>query len=176
MRALVDANRIRLFMKAWGQAARSPTRAYFTGGATAVLAGWRDSTIDVDVKLVPEDDALLRAVPELKESLHLNIELAAPIDFIPVRDGWEDRSPFIAREGALFFHHFDLAAQALSKIERGHAQDLDDVREMLRRGLVNVSGLRSTFEAIESQLYRYPSVDPVSFGRALDNVLGPSSV
>ena len=38
------------------------------------------------------------------------------------------------------FHHFDLYAQALAKIERGHAQDVDDVREMLRRGLVEPGG------------------------------------
>ena len=44
------------------------------GGATAVLHGWRASTIDVDLKLVPDDDALLRALPRLKEELHVNLE------------------------------------------------------------------------------------------------------
>jgi hypothetical protein len=95
------------------------------------------------VKFVPDDDALLRAIPALKESLHINVELAAPIDFIPVRDGWEERSPFITREGPLSFHHFDLVAQALAKVERGHVQDREDVLEMLRRGLVDVAGLWS---------------------------------
>ena len=41
-------------------------------------------------------------------------------------------SPFIVKEGPLAFRHFDLYAQALAKIERGHAQDLVDVREMFR--------------------------------------------
>ena len=31
---------------------------YVTGGATAVLEGWRGSTIDVDVRFEPESDAL----------------------------------------------------------------------------------------------------------------------
>jgi hypothetical protein len=53
---------------------------------------------------------------------------------IPVPDGWEERSPFIRREGTLSFHHFDPVAQALSKAERGHAQDLLDVREMIACG------------------------------------------
>lgn len=92
MRALADAERIRRFMEALGRAARSPARAYFTGGATAVLLGWRASTIDVDLKLVPEHDEVLRAIPALKESLQLNVELASPADFIPVRLGWEDRA------------------------------------------------------------------------------------
>lgn len=87
MRALVDADRIRQLMQALGRAARRPARVYFTGGATAVLEGWRLSTIDVDVKLVPDEDALMRAIPELKERLSMNIELASPDDFIPVAEG-----------------------------------------------------------------------------------------
>jgi hypothetical protein len=171
MRGLADEARIRRFMRELGRAARRPARVYLTGGATAVLSGWRASTIDIDLKLVPDDDALMRAIPALKESLQVNVELAAPIDFIPVMDGWEERSRFIAQEGPLTFLDFDLAAQALSKIERGHAQDLADVREMIRRGLVQPASLRATFDAIESQLYRYPALDPGSFRRALDETL-----
>jgi hypothetical protein len=167
MRELVDADRIRRFMKALGHEASGPARVYFTGGATAVLQGWRQSTIDVDIKLVPDRDQLLRAIPALKESMRLNIELAAPDDFIPVREGWADRSPFVVQEGKLSFYHFDLAAQALAKIERGHAQDLGDVREMLARGLVTAKRLREEFRAIEPQLYRYPAVDPAAFARAV---------
>jgi hypothetical protein len=39
----------RRFMRAFGAAAEVPTRVYFTGSATAVLRGWRLSTIDVDI-------------------------------------------------------------------------------------------------------------------------------
>jgi len=109
---------------------------------------------------------------DIKESLHVNVELAAPIDFIPVRPGWEDRSPFIAQEGALSFHHFDLVAQALSKVERGHTRDREDVLEMLRRGLVAPDDLRAAFATIEPELYRYPAVSPSGFRRALDELLG----
>jgi hypothetical protein len=168
MRALVDAERIRALMRALGRAARQPSRVYLTGGATAVLQGWRRSTIDVDLKLVPDDDALLRAIPELKERLSINIELAAPDDFIPVREGWDARSSFIAQEGPLSFYHFDLVAQALAKIERGHRQDMEDVQTMLDRGLVTPSALREAFDAIEPKLYRYPAVDAAGFRRAVD--------
>jgi Nucleotidyltransferase of unknown function (DUF6036) len=171
MRGLADEARIRRFMRELGHAAQGPARVYLTGGATAVLSHWRASTIDIDIKVVPDDDALLRAIPLLKESLQINVELAAPSDFIPVADGWEDRSRFIAQEGPLTFYDYDLTAQALSKIERGHTQDLDDVREMIRRGLVGPESLRHTFAAIEPRLYRYPAVDPVSFRHALDDLL-----
>jgi hypothetical protein len=170
MRALVDRERIRLLMIALGAAADLDARVYFTGGTTAVLHGWRASTIDVDLKIVPDRDRIYRALPELKEELQINIELASPDDFVPVRPGWEDRSPFIARESRVSFHHFDLEAQALSKIERGHAQDLVDVDALLERGLVTGPGLLACFEAIEPALYRYPAVDPRSFRAAVEAV------
>jgi len=57
--------------------------------------------------------------------------------FIPELPGWQDRSPFIERKGTVSFHHYDFYAQALAKIERGHAQDEADVDEMMRRGAVD---------------------------------------
>lgn len=147
-------------------------RVYFTGDVTAVLHDWRSSTLDVDVKIVPERDELFRAIPRLKEQLHLNVELASPADFIPVRQDWDERSPFIAREGRTSFHHFDLCAQALSKVERGHAQDLDDVRLMLETGLVDREELAQYFARIEPELYRYPALDPASFRARLEAALG----
>src|SRR5262249_25833191 len=150
--------RIRRFMRALGDASGTDARVYFTGGATAVLEGWRASTIDVDIRVVPDQDAILRVIPRLKESLQLNVELASPDHFIPVQPGWEDRSPFVAREGRVSFHHFDLYAQALAKIERGHTQDEADVREMLDRGLVDRAGLLEYFAAIEPHLYRFPAI------------------
>jgi len=173
MRALADAERIRRFMAGLADAARADTRVYLTGGATAVLLGWRPSTIDIDLRLVPEHDSLLRALPELKETLHVNVELASPLDFIPVPAGWEDRSPFITRIGRVSFHHFDLYAQALAKVERGHAQDVADVRDMVARRLVEPATIRRYFAEIEPQLYRYPAVDPASFRRAVTEAFGP---
>jgi hypothetical protein len=157
-------------MRALGQAADRPARAYLTGGATAVLEGWRESTIDVDVVFHPESDALLRALPPLKEELELNVELASPAHFIPELPGWETRSPFVAQEGPLAFHHYDFYAQALAKLERGHRQDLSDVREMLARGRIERTRLVELFEAIEPVLYRYPAVDVTAFRRAVESL------
>ncbi len=52
---------------------------YLTGGATAVLEGWRPSTVDVDVRFEPDSDEPLRRIAELKEKLELNVELASPL-------------------------------------------------------------------------------------------------
>jgi hypothetical protein len=172
MRRPLDRERVLGFMRALGAEAESETRLFFTGGATAVLIGWRPSTIDLDIKLEPETDRLLRAIPALKESLEMNVELASPGDFIPELSGWRDRSAFIAREGKLSCYHYDLAAQALAKLERGHAQDLGDVAQMLARGLVGRQDLQARFDEIESQLHRYPAIDPASFRRAVERATG----
>ena len=74
MRRPLDAARLRAFMRALGAEADRESRVYLTGGATAVLLGWRESTIDVDLKLEPETDRLLRALASLKETLELNMQ------------------------------------------------------------------------------------------------------
>jgi hypothetical protein len=171
MRRLAEAATIRRFMKALGAGVRAETRVYFTGGVSSVLMGWRAATIDVDVTFVPDRDEVLRLLPDLKNELELNIELAAPSQFVPELPGWEDRSPFIAREGLASFHHYDFYAQALSKIERGHVQDRSDVKAMLDAGLVQPVRLRELFEGIVDQLYRYPALDPATLRRALNQAL-----
>jgi hypothetical protein len=159
-------------MEAFGRAARSDVRVYLVGGATAVLIGWRATTIDVDFVMRPEDDAILRAIPAMKESLQINLELASPADFIPVPPGWEDRGTFVAQAGRVGFFHFDLYAQALAKVERGHRQDLTDVDEMIARGLVEPRRAIEYFARIEPDLYRFPAIDPPTFRRAVEEAFG----
>lgn len=160
-------------MAALAEAADAEADIYFTGGATAVLLGWRGSTIDVDLKIVPEHDALFRAIPRLKEELRINVELASPGDFIPLPPGWEERRRFIDRIGLVTYYHFDLYAQALAKLERSHAQDVADVREMVGRGLIEPARALELFHAIEPRLYRYPGIDPASFRAAVEEAFSP---
>ena len=173
MRALADADRIDAFIDRFGAAAGGlEGSVYLTGGATAVLIGWRESTIDVDIKLIPDSDQLLREIPRLKQELDLNIELASPSDFIPVPDGWQERSPFIRSVGALRFHHFDPTAQALAKAERGHDLDRRDVQEMIARGLVDPAEAITQFKSIEPELYRFPAIDPPTFRSSVLEIFG----
>jgi hypothetical protein len=167
MRQLTDARRLCEFMRLLGRRTRAAGRVYLVGGASAVLHDWRASTIDIDIDLDPGLDAVLREIPAIKEELQVNVELASPAHFIPELPGWRDRSPFVAREGTIDFHHYDFYAQALSKIERAHARDVDDVREMAARGLIEAGRLTSFFDLIEPQLYRYPAIDAASFRRAV---------
>jgi hypothetical protein len=175
MRQPVDATRVHEFMRAFGREAGGEVRVYLTGGATAVLEGWRATTADIDLKIVPDSDKALQSIPGLKEKLLINVELASPGDFIPELPGWQDRSRFIAAEGRASFFHYDLYAQALAKIERGHVKDLADVREMFARGLIEAPGLQALFEEIVPRLFRYPAIDPKSFRRGVENAVGGQS-
>lgn len=171
MRRLTTPEVVRELMVSLGRAAKEPVEVFFTGGVTAILHGWRQTTIDVDVKLVGAEEAVLRALPALKKRLGINIELAAPDEFIPELSGWRERCIFIGREGKASFFHYDLYAQALEKIERGHTQDLFDVEHMMADELIEREKLHKLFERIRPDLYRYPAIDPDSFARRLGEAL-----
>lgn len=165
------------FLERLGAQARTPGACFITGGGSALLVGWRDATIDLDLKFDPEPAGVFEAIPALKRELQVQVELAAPSDFLPPLPGWRDRSRFIGRFGTLDVYHYDFVSQALAKLERGHAKDLVDVREMLRRGLVAPEELLSQAEAIRPALIRYPAVDESSFlARVRDFVAGEADV
>ena len=168
MRQPVTAARVEEFMKALGRGVKSPARVFLVGGATAVLLGWRDSTIDIDLKAIPERDDLLRQLSALKEHLEINIELASPDDFIPELPGWEDRSQFVRQAGKLTFLHYDFYAQTLAKIERGHETDLRDIEQMIKSDLVDPGRLLELFSKIEGDIDKYPALDAPSFRRAVE--------
>ncbi len=169
MRSETDLAKLNSFMSALSQCIRGPGRIYFTGGATALLHGWRTMTIDVDLKPDPEPAGFFEAIARLKDELDINVELAAPDQFIPALPGWRDRSLLIARHGSIEFFHYDLYSQALAKLQRSHSRDLNDARSMVRDGLVRPARLLELLEAITPGLIRFPAIDPASFRqRVLD--------
>jgi hypothetical protein len=174
LRQIATRERIEAFLSALARETTSDAEVFLVGGTSAVLIGWRESTIDIDLVMRPESDAMLRAIPSLKDRLDVNVELASPEHFIPVPIGWEQRSPIIKQVGKITYRHYDFVAQALSKIERGHGRDLDDVRQMLAHGLITGPQVREMFARIEGELYKYPAIDPTSFRRAVDAIFPPA--
>jgi len=167
MREPVDRVKFERALRELAAEVRGPADIYVTGGGTAVLEGWRPTTVDLDLKAIPEPAGFFEAIAVLKERLDVNIELASPDDFIPELPGWRDRSQFIARHGQINFFHYDLYSQALSKIERGHPRDVTDVKAMLERGLIDRDKLLGLFSAIEPKLIRYPAIEPTILRRAV---------
>jgi len=174
VREAADAERIRRLARELGRLVPSGTRMYLTGGATAVLEGWRESTVDVDVRFEPDSDAALTAIRDLKETLAVNVELASPLDFLPPLDGWQERSRFRFREGNLEVFDFDPYSQALSKLERGFEVDLEDVQSMIDSDQVEPEKLLGLYEGIEPELFRFPAVDPPRLRLAVETLPKPS--
>ncbi|MGH2835228.1 MAG: DUF6036 family nucleotidyltransferase [Solirubrobacteraceae bacterium] len=160
MRADADKARIDRLLTELGKHGRGGDRIYVAGGTSAVEVGWREFTQDVDIRIESAtDEPLLRAIASLKERLDVNVELASPLDFLPAPPNWADRSPFIARFGAVDVYHVDFALQALAKLERGLDRDLRDLAAMLDLKLTSREAIRDTFESIEPELYRFPAID-----------------
>ena len=158
-------------MEELARCAQSKGKVYFTGGATALLLGMREQTIDLDIKFAPEPRGVFEAIGGLKNQLDLNVELAAPDDFIPVTDDWQEKSIFIKAVGPLEFYHFDLRAQALSKIERGHHQDLNDAKSFLAQGKITKEQYWAYFLEVKPKLIRYPAIDAIVLERKVKEFL-----
>src|SRR5580765_1895647 len=103
MRQPVTLDTLNRFMEELAAASKSPGNVYLTGGATALLLGFRNQTIDIDIKLDPEPKGAFEAIATLKNILNVNVELASPEDFIPPASDWRERSRHIASHGKLQF-------------------------------------------------------------------------
>ena len=171
MRQNVDSQRIEKLMQALGREAQGSGCIFFTGGASALLIGWRESTVDVDIRLDPEPPGIFQAIAKLKQELNINIELASPQDFLPPLPGWRDRSVFIGKQGQISFYHYDFTAQALSKLSRGFDRDIKDIRAMYQQKLFSLRDLHDCFEAIAPELIRFPSLDPVLLKSRVENFI-----
>jgi len=162
VREPLDQSRLRRFLDALGAAVSGPGRIYLTGGATAVSLGWRNQTIDIDLRLDPEPPGAFEAIARLKDELDTNVELASPLDFIPEIPGWRERSCFVMRAGPIEVYHFDPVSQVLSKLVRGLARDLADAEAMVARGLVTRDEVAAGWAIARSGLARFPRIDGVT--------------
>jgi hypothetical protein len=168
MRNPATREAIKRFISGLSSRVKGPGRIYLVGGATAVLHGWRESTIDIDLKADPEPPGFFEAIANLKDELSVNVELASPDHFLPELPGWHERSPFIVRDRELEFYHFDPYSQALAKLERGHPRDLVDLAAFSSSGQVDPAKLRELFAVIRGQLIRFPGVDAASLAAKVE--------
>lgn len=156
MREPTDRARLDRFLTAVGQVVRRPLRLYLVGGAEMVDLGLRSTTLDVDI--AAEDDGaggvadLERALPAIKDRLQINVEWADPTGFLPIPRGAAlERSPWRRAVGTVQVHHFDLVAVALSKVARSSAKDVDDVRLLVRHGLVRWSDVERLWREVRGR-------------------------
>lgn len=175
MRDPVDKEKVLRLLEELGNHCRGAGVVYLTGGGSAVLLGWRQTTIDVDLKFSPEPEGIFDVIPGLKTSQNVNIEMAAPDDFVPALPGWRERSRWIGTFNSVDFFHFDFYTQALSKLERDHAKDRTDVAAMVDCGLVDPPKLLELYDQLTpDQINRYPAIEPESVRAAIVRLQGTS--
>jgi hypothetical protein len=146
-------------------------RVYLVGGGTAVLEGWRESSIDAD--LYAPQEQILRDVQAIKERLAINIEFERPEGFVPPLEGSDSRHVFVQTVGRVSFYHYDPYAQLLSKVVRGFARDLADAQAFVASGMVEPGRFRKLVQEIPETVYsRYPWLTPAGVGSAVDHFGG----
>lgn len=149
---------------------RGAFRVYLVGGTTAVYAGWRESSIDVD--LFSEQKEIFHDIQAIKERQNLNIEFVRPEHFVPPLSGSSKRHLPIETIGRVAFYHYDPYAQVLSKIIRGFDRDVQDAVHFIRSGMVEPGKLRALTDGIpESEYSKYPSLSRSAVSRAVDEFL-----
>lgn len=154
--------------------AKQSYRVYLVGGGTAVLEGWRESSIDAD--LFAAQDEIFRDVQAIKERLRLNIEFARPEDFVPPLKGTDSRHVFVETVGRVSYYHYDPYAQLLSKVVRGFARDLTDAKALVASGMVDPDRFRKLVEEIPDSAYsKYPRLSPRAVRTAVDDFLSDLS-
>lgn len=145
-------------------------RVFLLGGGTAVLEGWRDSTVDVD--LHADDLAVFGNIQRVKERVGANVEFVRPEDFVPPLEGSEDRHVFIETIQAVSFYHYDPYAQLLSKVVRGFARDMQDAENLVGSGMVDAERFRALVGGIPESAYAsYPALSPEAVRAAVDDFL-----
>jgi hypothetical protein len=71
--------------------------------------------VDLDIKMIPEHDALFRAIPALKDKLEVNVG-SPPRGLHPGASRLAGAQPVHRPRGKIDFFHYDFYSQALSKL------------------------------------------------------------
>jgi hypothetical protein len=169
MRDDVTDERLRALMREIARTAPrgKSYRVYLVGGGTAVLSGWRPTSVDAD--LFAPDESVFRDIQGIKERLNVNVEFARPEHFVPALSDSDSRHVFIETVDRVSYFHYDPYAQVLSKVVRGFERDIDDARQFIRAGLVDAETFVELVEQIPSSAYaKYPSLSQDAVAQAVE--------
>ncbi len=78
----------------------------------------------------------------------------------------------VGKIGELSYAHYDLAMQALAKIERGFSHDLADAAALISNRYITAEQLRERFAQIQPHMIRYPAIDEQAFTMKLETSCG----
>jgi len=147
----VTSKTLEAFLQRVGERSSCTGALCLLDGSALCLLGNPRTTADIDYTFEAEtgsSEQFDATVAELAREMRLDIESVPLADFIPLPPGARERRRFLGRYGGLDVYVFDLYSIALSKIDRGFEEDLDDVMFLLRERLIEFGELESYFNAI----------------------------
>ena len=174
MRDYTDRTKIEIFLQSLGKIFKRNCKLYLVGGTVIVHKGLKLKTIDIDICYeLPQEfhSEFIETIKFLKESLNINIEEVNPGYFIPLPEGYKDRSIFIGKFGEIKVFYFDPYSVALGKIERGTEIDFEDVLHMLKTQMIDFELLEKYFLNV-MQRYGKESIrqNPENFKRKFEYI------
>ena len=151
----ISADQLEQFLVQVGRCYRHPGRLYLVGGSSLILVNAKESTLDVDIQFDVDDIHLNQFIQCLRDTarrLQIPVEQAAPDQFIPLPDGYEQRHQFIGRYGLLEVFHYDFYSVALSKLYRGNEKDFADISSLLDQALIDFETFHAQYVEILPQI------------------------
>lgn len=166
----IDQRAINSFFREIGRS-RKPGIIRIVGGGALVMQGIRPEgvTEDLDLQVVGDLD---NAIRQAQRKLNIHVEFVEPSAFIPLPSGWENRCPFIGRQGNVDVFCFDFITIALTKILRANQRDVQDIILLAKSGYINKQHLAIAVQQTAKQLGKgnYKKLSPQKFIAHYQNI------
>ncbi len=134
----------------------------------------RQSTADIDYAAIAEDpraaDELEQAIRSLKNDLDVNVEPAAPHDFLPVPAWARERGRFVGQYGPVAVYYYHLPSGVLAKVARGYEQDLDDAEKLIGAAGVTWQEIEQTWREMRASPRGWLRYEPDEVERRLEQL------
>ena len=129
-------------LTAIGERVPPGSRLTLLGGSALLLLGNSRPTIDIDfIGNDVQPNELHSQIMKIAKNLKIHVE-PVPIErFVPLPEGSEQRAIPIGQFGNLDIYVADPYSIALSKLDRGHDTDIEDLVFLIRREYINLEEL-----------------------------------
>lgn len=145
----ITFDQLQAFFNALGASYSQPAELYVFGGSAVLLIGGQRHTADIDFTCrAPNLTALRATIQAVAAQFGLDAEESNPEEFMPLPVGAERRHQLLGQYGQVRVYIFDPYSIALMKIDRAFETDMEDVRYLLRAGVLDLAQLTKHLEEV----------------------------